>query len=441
MRAFERFNRIIGTGLNWRLVSALFGLIALGVAFAQSAADPAATARKMLDNLLAQNYSEVAALAAPQLRTNMNEQAFGKMGAMIKSWGAVGKIGDPVVEKMGPTTVVTIPVTFAEKNIKARMAINGSGQVTVLYMMPGEVEWKRPAYSKPDSFTERAVTFGDDEWNLPGTLAVPNGAGPFPAVLLVQDFGPKDRDDSHAMVTKPFRDISDGLASRGVVVLRYEKRTRQYAERISGKPYTADDETVDDAVAALAFLRTQSAVDPKRVYLVGHGLGGYLAPRIAAADGKLAGMVVMAANQRPLEDLMFDQLRTVGVKGQQLDQVKAAVARVKSLESNDADAPSILGLPAAYWLDLKGYDPAAEAKKLSLPILILYGERDFQVPKVDFDLWQSGLAAGKNVTARSYPALNHVFVAGSGPSTEKEYQNPGHVAPEVVDDLAKFVGK
>src|SRR5208283_1988717 len=409
MRAFERSNRIIGTGLNRRLVSALFGLIALGVAFGQPAADPAATARKMLDNLLAQNYSEFAALAAPQLKTNMNEQAFGKMGAMIKSWGAVGKIGDPVVEKMGPTTVVTIPVTFAEKNIKARMAINGSGQVTVLYMMPGEVEWQRPAYSKPDSFTERAVTFGDDEWNLPGTLAVPNGAGPFPAVLLVQDFGPKDRDDAHAVVTKPFRDVSDGLASRGVVALRYEKRTRQYAERISGKPYTADDETVDDADAALAFLRTQSAVDPKRVYLVGHGLGGYLAPRIAAADGKLAGMVVMAANQRPLEDLMLDQLRTVGVKGQQLDQVKAAVARVKSLESNDADAPSILGLPAAYWLDLKGYDPAAEARKLSLPILILYGERDFQVPKVDFDLWQSGLAAGKNVTARSYPALNHVF--------------------------------
>jgi uncharacterized protein len=126
--------------------------------------------------------------------------------------------------------------------------------------------------------------------------------------------------------------------------------------------------------------------------------------------------------------------------GKDLEQAKAAVARVKSLEQNDADAPAILRLPAAYWLDLKGYDPAAEAKKLSLPILILYGERDFQVPKVDFDLWQSGLAGRKNVTARSYPALNHAFVAGTGPSNEQEYQAPGHVAPEVVDDIAKFIG-
>jgi dienelactone hydrolase len=138
---------------------------------------------------------------------------------------------------------------------------------------------------------------------------------------------------------------------------------------------------------------------------------------------------------------MFDQAQTIGVTGERLDQVKVAVKRVKSLEPNDADSPSILGLPAVYWLDLKGYDPTAEARKLSVPILILYGERDFQVPKVDFDLWKSGLAANKNVTTRSYPDLNHTFVTGSGPSTEAEYQKPGHVAPEVVDDLAKFIGK
>jgi len=451
IRAMLRFTGILRRGFDPRLGAALLGLVSVGVLFSQPSADPAAIARKALDLLLAQNYPEFAALVSPALKTNMTEQAFGKLGAQIKGWGAVEKTGDPVVEEMGPTKVVTIPVSFADKNIKARFAINASGQVSVMYLMPAEAKWVRPAYSKPESFTESAVTFGDDEWKLPGTLAVPKGAGPFPAVLLVQDFGPIDRDDSHAVITKPFRDLSDGLASRGVVVLRYEKRLRQYAERMSGKPYTADDETVDDAVTALAFLRAQSAVNPKQVYLVGHGLGGYLSPRIAAEDGKLAGMVVMAANQRPLEDLMLDQLQTLlnsrtnqGGKtdiNAELAQAKKTVARIKSLEQNDADAPAIFGLPAAYWLDLKGYDPAAEAKKLSIPILILYGERDFEVPKADFDLWKSGLAGRTNATTRSYPALNHAFVAGSGPSSEKEYQVPGHVAPEVVDDIAKFVGK
>ncbi|HEY9139880.1 MAG TPA: alpha/beta fold hydrolase [Bryobacteraceae bacterium] len=439
-RALVRFTGIPRPGFDPRLASALLGLFSVGVLFSQPASDPAAIARKALDFLLAQNYPEFSALASPQLRTNLNEQAFGKLGTEIKGWGAVEKIGDPSIEDMGPTKVVTIPVSFAERNIKARFAVNASGQVSVMYLMPGETEWTRPAYSKPDSFAERPVTFGEEEWKLSGTLAVPKGAGPFPAVLLVQDFGPKDRDDSNG-VLKPFRDLSDGLASRGVVVLRYEKRLRQYSARVTDKPYTADDETVDDAVSALAFLRAQSMVDPKRVYLVGHGLGGYLAPRIATEDGKLAGMVVMAANQRPLEDLMLDGLQRLGVKGQDLERAKEAAARVKSLESGDSDAPPIFGLPAAYWLDLKGYDPAAVAKKLSIPILILYGERDFQVTTVDFDLWKSGLAGRTDVTARSYPALNHVFVAGSGPSSEKEYSKPGHVAPEVVDDIAKFVGK
>ncbi len=440
LRALVRLTGIQRPGFDPRRAAALLGLLSVGVLVSQPAADPAAIARKALDCLLAQNYTGFSALASPQLTTNLNEQAFGRLGAEIKGWGAVEKIDEPSTQDMGLTKVITIPVSFATKNIKARFAVNPAGQVAVMYLIPGEAKWTRPAYSKPDSFAERAVTFGEDEWKLPGTLAVPKGAGPFPAALLVQDFGQKDRDDSHG-VLRPFRDLSDGLASRGVVVLRYEKRVRQYAEQMSGKPYTADDETVDDAVTALAFLRAQPMVDPKHVYLVGHGLGGYLAPRIAAEDGKLAGMVVMAANQRPLEDLMLAELLTLGIKGQDLQQAKEAVARVKSLESNDSDAPPILGLPAAYWLDLKGYDPAAEAKKLSIPILVLYGERDFQVPQADFDQWKSGLAGRKDVTVRSYPALNHAFVAGTGVSTEKEYQIPGHVAPEVVDDIAKFMGK
>jgi hypothetical protein len=439
-RALRRFAGVDRPGFDPRLAAGLLGLFSAGALFSQT--DPAALARKALDLLLAQDYPGFAALASPQLKTSMNEQAFGKLGAEIKGWGAVQKIGDAVVEEKGPTHVVTVPVSFAEKNIKAQFAINLAGQISVMVLMPGEAEWKRPAYSKPDSFTEQAVTFGEDEWKLPSTLAVPKSTGPFPAVLLVQDFGPIDRDDSHGVITKPFRDLSDGLASRGVAVLRYEKRIRQYSGRMSGKPYTADDETVDDAVSALAFLRAQAGVDPKRVYVVGHGLGGYLAPRIAAEDGKLAGMVIMAANERPLEDLMLDELLALGLKGNDLVVAKAAVARIKGLEQNDADTPPILGLPAAYWLDLKGYDPAAEAKKLSIPILILYGERDFQVPKTDFDLWKSSFAGQKNVTARSYPALNHAFVAGTGPSSLEEYRKPGsHVAPEVVDDIAKFVGK
>jgi hypothetical protein len=301
----------------------------------------------------------------------------------------------------------------------------------------------RPAYSKPDSFRERDVTVGNDEWKLPGTLTVPVGKGPFPAIALVHGSGPNDRDETVGQ-TKVFKDLAEGLASRGIVVLRYEKRTRQYAAKTAAmERFTVNEETVDDAVQALATLRAQPEVDAKRVFLLGHSLGGNLAPRIAEADAKLAGLVLLAANARPLAEALLDQAEYLGATPADLQALRAQAAKLKALEPADADAPPLhigpISAPASYWLDLNAYDPAATAKRLTIPMLILQGERDYQVTMKDLAVWKSALGSRKNVTLRSYPALNHLFVAGEGKSLPAEYNKPGHVAPEVVDDVAKFL--
>jgi dienelactone hydrolase len=427
--------------------------MSLAVAQPQPANDPAGIARKALDALLSGNFAEYSAVLAPQLKANTNEQQFARFGEQIKNWGAVQKVGEPSVQNMGPANLVTIPVSFASQEINFVFGVNASGQVSGMVPRPvGGAAWQPPSYSKAGSFKERPVTVGAGEWKLPGTLAVPNGAGPFPAVLLVQGFGPKDRDDSTDTI-KVSRDLSDGLASRGIVVLRYEKRTRHFAQKLAGKPYTPSDETIDDAESALDVLRAQPEADPKRVYLLGRDLGGYLAPWIATDDEKLAGVIIMGANARPLEDVMVDMLHYVeGVQlaasnnpqaqqkyKEDIDNAKAAAARVKKLEESDADSPSLLGLPAPYWLDLKGYDPIADAKKLQIPILILGAGRDFETPAADFNLWKSGLAGKKDVTFKLFPAENHRFVAGEGKSVPAEYRKGGHVAPEVVDEIAKFI--
>ena len=101
--------------------------------------------------------------------------------------------------------------------------------------------------------------------------------------------------------------------------------------------------------------------------------------------------------------------------------------------------PALGGLPVSYWLDLKDYDPAAAAKKLGIPMLILQGERDYQVTMTDFALWKAAVGNSKGVVMKSYPALNHLFVAGEGKSMPAEYAKPGHVAPAVIDDIAKFI--
>jgi len=153
---------------------------------------------------------------------------------------------------------------------------------------------------------------------------------------------------------------------------------------------------------------------------------------------KVTGLI-MAGNVRHLEDLLVEQATYMGITGQQLEQAKALQAKVKKLEAADEDSPAIGGLPVAYWLDLREYDTVADAKKQALPMLILQGERDYQVPLADFNLWKAGLGSAKGVTLKSYPSLNHLFVAGQGKSLPAEYAKPGHVAAEVIDDIAQFV--
>jgi hypothetical protein len=406
---------------------------------AQPAQDPAALGRKALDLLLAGNYPELSQMFTADMKKALPEEALGKLGAQIKSWGALDNIGAPSPRQVGPNTIVEFPAQFAAQNIVFRFIVNRDGLVAGMFFLPGAMTWQRPPYSKPDSFREREVTVGDGQWKLPGTLTVPAGQGPFPGIVLVHGSGPNDRDET-ILGTKVFKDLAEGLASRGVVVLRYEKRTKQYNAVMAGlATFTVQEETVEDAVKAAALLRTQREVNPKRVFVLGHSLGGYVAPRIAEQDGKLAGLILLAANVRPAEDLVVEQAEYLGVTADNLKAAKAVAAKIKSLEPGDEDSPPVMGVPVAYWLDLKGYDPASLAKKLALPMLILQGERDFQVTMKDFALWKAAVGAGKGVVMRSYPALNHLFVAGEGKSTEAEYRKPGHVSPEVIDDIARFV--
>ena len=406
---------------------------------AQPAQDSTVLARKALDLVLAGQYAEFLQMSTADVQKGLPAAELAKVGALIKTYGALEKIGDPAMTTSGPNSIVVFPVKFATQNINFRIIINSAGLVAGIFQLPGGINWQRPEYSKPDTFKERDATVGDGEWKLPGTLTVPVGAGPFPAVVLVHGSGPNDRDETVGGA-KVFKDLAEGLASRGIVVLRYEKRTLQHRARIAAiAKFTLEEETVEDAVKAIALLRSQAEVNGSRVFAIGHSLGGYVAPRIAEQDGKLAGIVLLSGNVRPLEDLLVEQMTYMGITGRQLDNAKALQANVKKLEPGDEDSPALGGKPAAYWVDLKGYDPAAAAMKLGIPMLILQGERDSQVTMADFALWKTAAGSARGVVMISYPALNHFFVAGEGKSLPGEYAKPGHVAAPVIDDIAKFV--
>jgi dienelactone hydrolase len=310
------------------------------------------------------------------------------------------------------------------------------------------VEYQPPAYVNPAAFSEKDVLVGTGDKALPGTLTMPMGNGPFPAVVLVHGSGPNDRDETIGP-NKPFRDLAWGLASQGIAVLRYEKRTKVHPEQFTANS-TVKEETIDDAIAAVSLLRQTAQIDSQKVYVLGHSLGGMLIPRIGTMiDPNVAGFIILAGNTRPLEDLLIEQITYIvsvdgkisGEEQAQIDIIKQQVANIKNPQLSSAVPASELpfGIPAAYWLDLRDYRPAAIAQTLQQPMLILQGERDYQVTMVDFQGWQQALASRQNVVFKSYSDLNHLFMEGSGKSTPGEYLMAGHVSETVINDIANWI--
>jgi dienelactone hydrolase len=211
---------------------------------------------------------------------------------------------------------------------------------------------------------------------------------------------------------------------------------------------TVDDEVIRDARAAVALLAKQPNINPKQVFLLGHSLGGYLAPRIAAGDPQIAGIAILGANTKPIEQVIVEQIRYLSAKsgapaGESAKQIADAEAAAKQIESPDlkpGDTVTLLGSKTygAYWLDLRGYDPVKTAAQLKIPILILQGGRDYQVTNANFEDWTRALAKHKNVSLQSFPDLNHLFMPGQGVSTPTEYGNPNHVSEDVVNAVAAW---
>ena len=164
---------------------------------------------------------------------------------------------------------------------------------------------------------------------------MPVGKGPFAAVVLVQGSGPHDWDETIGP-NKPFRDLAWGLASQGIAVLRYDKRTKVYGAKIQDlmATFTVKEETIDDALAAVALLRRNAQVNPQQIMVLGHSLGGYLLPRIGAADPGIAGLIMLAGMTRKLEDTILDQYTYIfslsgtlsAEQQQQLEELKKQVA-------------------------------------------------------------------------------------------------------------------
>ncbi len=387
-------------------------------------------------------------------------------GAIQATWqGLEQQFG--AFQNQGKTSTVQTPqglaqvvtCVFERASLDVNIVLNDAGEIVGLTVTPvGTVEqlanatYEPPPYARPERFQEQEVRVGHEPWVLPGTLSIPLGDGPFAAVLLVHGSGPADRDET-IPPNKPFRDLAWGLASQGLAVLRYEKRTKAYFAQLEDEKdiLTVKEEVIDDALEAIALLRARPEIDSRQIFVLGHSLGGYLAPRIGAADPRIRGLIILAGSARPLEDVLLDQMNYIlslsipdpVVREQQLAVLKKQVALIKDPERLPEAAASDLpfSVPPAYWLDLNAYQPEKVARTLTQPMLFLLGESDYQVTRDDFQIWQNALAGRGDVQFILYPGLSHLFtpVEGGQKATPATYAVASHVTEEVVNEIGNWI--
>jgi dienelactone hydrolase len=356
-----------------------------------------------------------------------------------------------------PRSLTFIVTVNGKAKLRVRIAVNSESAISRLHLEPAGGQ--PPAPPAPPTSTPppstipaarvRQLPIGVGSPPLSGTLTLPTGNGPFPAVVLVSGSGPGDQDETVGP-NKPFRDIALGLAARDIATIRYDKRTRDYPRSVNPKTATPTQEYVPDALAAIHLLVHEPAVDPRRIFVLGHSQGGTYAPLIARRAPNLAGLILLAAGAEPIGAALLRQERylatlpgTLGAKAKaELPYLTRQVAEIDpaKLAKDSPDTVLLGGTRPAYYLSALRYNEVGTARSIPQPLLLLQGERDYQVTVAnDLDVWLKGLKGRKGVTVVEFPKDNHLFLDGTGPPTPLEYNKAGRVDRKAISTIAAWI--
>lgn len=294
---------------------------------------------------------------------------------------------------------------------------------------------------------EEVIIGEHTEYPLNGMLTLPDDTtSPVPAVVFVHGAGMSDMDGSVGSTT-PYKDIAYGLAALGIASIRYDKRT--YAHMAAMMQNTdliisIKEETTEDALLATELLKNDPRIDSDNVFIIGHNLGGMMAPRIDNEGGNYKGFVLVGSSPRKLEEILIDQNNDNYAKMNLLLKILYKSASTKFNDSfrglyrlSDEKAKKKFigtGATAYYFKDIGEHTITAYLDQLNKPMLIIQGDKDKQV-KVDKDFngYKELLKDRDNVSYKLYENLNHCLV----PEVEESIEQ--HVDDEIINDIANWM--
>ncbi|HSO75559.1 MAG TPA: alpha/beta fold hydrolase [Blastocatellia bacterium] len=312
-----------------------------------------------------------------------------------------------------------------------------------------------PDYSAPAgaAFTAEEVTVQAKGFTLAGTLLLPkSGKAPFPAVITITGSGQQTRDERLPLPGlekyRPFGQIAEALANRGVAVLRVDDRGVGKSTGIQTLSTVTMTDFADDVRAQVAYLRARREIDPKRIALAGHSEGGVIAPMVAGSDSEIAAIVLMAGTAKRGDVVLEFQVNYQLDGDTTLTPEAKAAKRAEQLAEirkvvEGGDTSKLSEFMRSPWMrHFLTYDPLPAIARVRQPILILQGEIDRQVTADQAQMIEKAArtAGNKDVSVRVFPGLNHLFLpAKTGAPSEYTSLSTTTVGEDVIKQLSDWL--
>src|SRR5688500_4913455 len=302
----------------------------------------------------------------------------------------------------------------------------------------------KPDYSAPADApytAEEVVVKTPAGHTLAGTLTLPKSASrtkPVSAIITVTGSGPQDRDENIGLPGfRPFRQIADSLARRGIAVLRMDDRGTG-ASGGTFKGSTSAD-FAEDVRAGLAYLRTRPEIRADRLGVLGHSEGAIIAPMVAEKEPTLRAIVLLAGIAQPGRTALYFQLKN----GIERNTKLTPEMRASQIAGIDKRIDAMMADP---WMKFFiTHDPASTMRRVKIPVLILTGSRDQQAVPEEVALIEAAFKEGgnKDVTARVLPDLNHLFVQDTDgfPGNYTKLPPPVMMQTEVVAMITDWLAQ
>lgn len=430
-------------------------LFVLGLTIAPTFAqnNAADITQSVLTYFKTQQFDKIYTLQDATMKRYMDaNQLEATWNSLIENYDTIQFINETIITQKDSFKITETKIDFVKKSFLFKLTINNKGEISGMYFLNTKLKYTPPDYINTLNFIETKIAVPAENIISEGVLSLPKAQQNVPLVIIVGGSGGTDKDGTLGP-NKPYKDIAWALAAKGIAVYRYDKRTANPANLKGIKnlnDFLLYEEYVEDLKNIVAYFSEDKRINPKQIFIAGHSQGGFMLPYFTKACPKIKGVISLAGNYSNVVDLMAYQFKYLkqflpdSASKQAYDvMIKKAEYMKLNISSTQINKDSMIpGLTMAYVKDMMTNGP----EKLHVvlhkkPALFIQGERDYQVPMSEFELWKKAMQKSCCSTFISYPKLNHLLMEGEGISKPTEYNKPNNVPEYVVDEIATWVKK